>query len=822
MMFSHLLKELNFDTSISINTAAQDMERSFEKSLFKKIGTHPQYENNLTKEIGESKKQIIKVFNQYPLYARNILTVVNSMTLSHLQGELSFVSSMSINAAVQDMGTRSFKKTETSSKYEDNLTKQIGVRKQHLVKVLNQYPLYARNILSVIKPLKLSYLQKTFNFDFFSLKHDQITVNTKKMDEASKNTGLTTQEMDTLYFSKKDNDSHYQNNLTKQIGERTKKIVNSLNQFSLFTRNTSVLVNPATFGYLHKAFNFEFPNLQHGQIVVSKKETDEASKNIELAAQEMDTPYFSKKDNDSHYQNNLTKEIGESKKQIIKVLNQYPPYARNILTVVNSVMLSHLQGELNFLSLTSTTPAIQDVGILSFKETEKDSQHKRNIVVLVNPVTPGYLQRTLNFQFSRLKYGEIVLSKKIMDKTSKNAGLATQKMGTPSFSKKDNGSHYETNLTKQTGERKKQFVKVLNQYSLFARNILTVANSVTLSHLQKTFYFEFSSLGHGQASVNVKELINSSMSINAAIHSVDMPSIPSINSVIPGYVHNKNIDILSLETNRMISAAKKIEIHPVREFVNSQSADTLSLQQVGVSKNDENNAPGQIKEGKDQLITNLFNPYLSAKAILTSVNLVTLRYLQRAFNFKTVNSRLYRVFSSTKDIDKASTIVFSTHQGIDLSPSQQTINIRDLQYRYLFNHDTNLTERSEVSAFRNRRLPRGSINLSHDNVFSNPLINFEYPYRFNKKNILSEVNNDTIYESNELVLKKPSPQKTEVFSENKGEAQNENISSSKIHYNLGKELTREKPTHEIDIIADRVYKIIERRISIEKDRRGLF
>ncbi len=71
----------------------------------------------------------------------------------------------------------------------------------------------------------------------------------------------------------------------------------------------------------------------------------------------------------------------------------------------------------------------------------------------------------------------------------------------------------------------------------------------------------------------------------------------------------------------------------------------------------------------------------------------------------------------------------------------------------------------------------------------------------------------------ELILKKPVVQKTENISENKEQV--EKTASRNINDTLIRESFKEKPLHEINRIADTVYKIIEKRISIEKDRRGL-
>ena len=114
MMFSHLLKELNSDTSISKNAALKDTEKSY----FKETGTDAQYKDNLTKQIRDRKKQLISTLNQSPLYAGNLWAVVNSVMLSHLQRKLNFVTSTSVKATVHDMGTLYFKIMENESKYK--------------------------------------------------------------------------------------------------------------------------------------------------------------------------------------------------------------------------------------------------------------------------------------------------------------------------------------------------------------------------------------------------------------------------------------------------------------------------------------------------------------------------------------------------------------------------------------------------------------------------------------------------------------------------------------------------------------------------------
>ncbi len=73
--------------------------------------------------------------------------------------------------------------------------------------------------------------------------------------------------------------------------------------------------------------------------------------------------------------------------------------------------------------------------------------------------------------------------------------------------------------------------------------------------------------------------------------------------------------------------------------------------------------------------------------------------------------------------------------------------------------------------------------------------------------------------SQELIFKKPAVQKTENIPENK--EQTENTVHRNINDTFIRESFKEKPIHEINRIADTVYRMIEKRISIEKDRRGL-
>ena len=73
--------------------------------------------------------------------------------------------------------------------------------------------------------------------------------------------------------------------------------------------------------------------------------------------------------------------------------------------------------------------------------------------------------------------------------------------------------------------------------------------------------------------------------------------------------------------------------------------------------------------------------------------------------------------------------------------------------------------------------------------------------------------------SQELIFKKPMVQKTENIPENREQA--EKTAARNRNDAFTRESFKEKPYHEINRIADTFYRMIEKRISIEKDRRGL-
>lgn len=75
--------------------------------------------------------------------------------------------------------------------------------------------------------------------------------------------------------------------------------------------------------------------------------------------------------------------------------------------------------------------------------------------------------------------------------------------------------------------------------------------------------------------------------------------------------------------------------------------------------------------------------------------------------------------------------------------------------------------------------------------------------------------------SSDLIFRKPTMQSDNAVLANKQDLQTPKTISSKTSNDMAKDFFKKVPMTDINSIADRVYKIIEKKIYIEKDRRGL-
>ena len=125
----------------------------------------------------------------------------------------------------------------------------------------------------------------------------------------------------------------------------------------------------------------------------------------------------------------------------------------------------------------------------------------------------------------------------------------------------------------------------------------------------------------------------------------------------------------------------------------------------------------------------------------------------------------------------------------------------------------------------NRRILKRTIDLFSKKEFFLQGINFKYADHVQKKRNssgLQDGTSDIYYNSLDMVHKKPFVQKIDANLEVDEFLPPENKNSTRLSESLIKESSVETQTREISMIAEKVYKIIEKKISIEKDRRGLF
>jgi hypothetical protein len=110
-------------------------------------------------------------------------------------------------------------------------------------------------------------------------------------------------------------------------------------------------------------------------------------------------------------------------------------------------------------------------------------------------------------------------------------------------------------------------------------------------------------------------------------------------------------------------------------------------------------------------------------------------------------------------------------------------------------------------------LPKRSNSLMHESEIDS------LPLTMAKENV-AMMEKHIVNKSIELILRKPITQNVNTVSESKDYQHKEEIISPQMTEYLTKDF-KKRSAHEINVIADKVYKILEKRISIEKDRMGL-
>jgi len=230
-------------------------------------------------------------------------------------------------------------------------------------------------------------------------------------------------------------------------------------------------------------------------------------------------------------------------------------------------------------------------------------------------------------------------------------------------------------------------------------------------------------------------------------------------------------------------------------------------------------------------ITNKY--YESGSGITAnSINTIVSNYLQRFINIRntgpTFNKSIYpeiQYFTNENNIFKLLQTIKKKRSIVDKDISQKTANISNSQQSRIVNN-TRLYDHiiKKSSKIINYFQEINNINNIGSKA-NHPLIyglhpSFNEEELFNKK-IFPIQDVDLTYAS-EPVLNIPTSQNADIVQEKIENIPVRSINSTGINESLINESSQHKSVHEIHMIADKVYKIIEKKISVEKDRRGLF
>ncbi|MBC2746847.1 MAG: hypothetical protein HF975_07550 [ANME-2 cluster archaeon] len=217
---------------------------------------------------------------------------------------------------------------------------------------------------------------------------------------------------------------------------------------------------------------------------------------------------------------------------------------------------------------------------------------------------------------------------------------------------------------------------------------------------------------------------------------------------------------------------------------------------------------------------------------VNSINPIVSNYLQSFINIRNTDSKFnnpiypeIQYFTNEKHLFKLLQIIKKNRFIEDENVSKETANISNSQQSRIVD-DTGLYYHIIK---KNSKITNHFQEINSDNNISprviHPLIYGLHP-SFNEeeqihKKIFPIQDVDLIYAS-EPVLNIPTSQNANNVQEKIEKIPDRSINSTRINESLIKESSQHRSVHEIHMIADKVYKIIEKKISIEKDRRGLF
>ena len=238
-------------------------------------------------------------------------------------------------------------------------------------------------------------------------------------------------------------------------------------------------------------------------------------------------------------------------------------------------------------------------------------------------------------------------------------------------------------------------------------------------------------------------------------------------------------------------------------------------------------------ETKDDISFPTLTTIVRASVInANSINPIVSNYLQRFTNIRNTgpksNKLIYpeiQYFPNKDNLFKLLKIVKKNGLIENENISQETANISNSQQSRIVD-DTGLYNQIIKKSFRiidhlqeidnydsiSSRVIHTLIHRIHPSFNEEELFN---------KNIFPIQDVDLTYASGP-VLNIPTSQNADIVQEKIEKIPSGSINSTGINESLIKESFGDRPVHEIHMIADKVYKIIEKKISVEKDRRGLF
>ncbi len=845
-----------------------------------------EYEKPINKIINKFDIQLIHLFNQQLIYKRDILTLINPVMLSYLKRAFYFDTSRGTNAvfqradppfistvkpinrdslyyknigmvlsdsdraisAVEDVktpsaindffqsiNTQSFRQTRALKR--DSNIESSGVtpeyveewEKQSKPGSLHQHFLYTRGVLASFKPLAISYLQKKFGF---KLEHNQTISAAKKAEEPLTTSGFPKEiNIQSLRRTRILKDS--KNIESEQIREE-KKQFQGLSKAFLLPKTVLVLGNPMLHYYRD---NTEVFISKTDSKIPFVKVVEKASKRNSEAFKVIEEPLLHRNRTLENNENIVPKQMEEEKKQSTPIFLHQPSF------------------------------------------------YKRNTFTSLSPLMLSSLHEAFNFEFSDFKPGRIVASAKKTNNASKSISSFYREIEIQLPKKTENNNWSEYNA-KRIAELKGQFIHIrhqfasskmeFNNYFNTFKNVTAVSQCMeksisflkpVISDFQYNKGIKTGISDHNEA-ISVAKKVEEPVKIHGSLQNINIPSLQLtrvlkgsksieskhmgeekkqflpklppmstlsktvlilVNPAIRNYLRTDNSAALVSKAGSKISVANPASIPSKRDYEVFKVIKEPLLHRNRTLETNENIVPKQMEEEKKQSTpvflhqSSFYKRNFYKKNLLASLSPLTLSYLQGTFNFELADLKPGRIVASAKKMIKELKSTGVSTQGADALPYQQVRNIQDFQDEEILKNDTEFRRGYLSSSFSDVKALKESVNSFNSDFFPIPLLNLER-FDHNIETRYPDVDAGVSYSTEELVFKKSASQKNGLVTENKGNLQTKKGFPIEIQEDSLKEFFKEKKmqNHEIGLIADRVYRIIEKRISIEKDRRGLF